>query len=169
MPSQKVLEQKKALVADLSEKMKNSVSGVLVNYSGITVADDTKLRKELREAGVYYTVVKNTLVKLALKEAGIEGLDDVLNGTTALAMSENDLIAPAKILHEFASKNEKFELKAGFMEGKALDKAEVEKIAKLPSKENLLCMVLYALNGNISGLARALQAVVDQKSEETPA
>lgn len=169
MPSQKVLEQKKALVADLSEKMKNAVSGVLVNYSGITVADDTKLRKELREAGVYYTVVKNTLVKLALKEAGIEGLDDVLNGTTALAMSENDLIAPAKILHEFASKNENFELKAGFMEGKALDKAEVEKIAKLPSKENLLCMVLYALNGNISGLARALQAVVDQKSEETPA
>ena len=169
MPSQKALEQKKALVADLSEKMKSAVSGVLVNYSGITVAEDTKLRKDLREAGVYYTVVKNTLVKLALKDAGIEGLDDVLNGTTALAMSDNDLIAPAKILHEFASKNESFELKAGFMEGKALDKAEVEKIAKLPSKENLLCMVLYALNGNISGLARALQAVVDQKSEETPA
>ena len=154
MPSQKVLEQKKAIVSDLADKIKGSISGVLVDYSGINVADDTKLRAQLREAGVHYSVVKNTLTKLALKEANLEGLDDVLNGTTAIAMSADDLIAPAK---------------GGFMEGKVLTLEEVDKIAKLPSKETLLTMLCIALNGNISGLARALNAVVEQKNESTPA
>lgn len=169
MPSQKVLEQKKVVVTELAEKIKGAVSGVLVDYSGITVAEDTKLRAEFREAGVYYSVVKNTLTKLALKEAELEGLDDVLNGTTAIAMSTDDLIAPAKILHEFSKTHENFKLKGGFMEGKALSLEEVEKIAKLPSKETLLTMLCIALNGNISGLARALNAVVEQKNEATPA
>lgn len=169
MPSQKVLEQKKALVSDLAEKIKGAASGVLVNYSGITVAEDTKLRKDLREAGVYCSVVKNTLTKLALQEAGLEGLDDVLNGTTAIAISNEDLIAPAKVLHEFAEKKDGFELKGGFMEGKVITLDEVNKIAKLPSKETLLTMLCIALNGNISGLARALNAIAEQKGEATPA
>ncbi len=169
MPSQKVLEQKKVIVSELAGKIKGAISGVLVDYSGINVADDTKLRAQLREAGVHYSVVKNTLTKLALKEAELEGLDDVLNGTTAIAMSEDDLIAPAKILHEFAKDHENFTLKGGFMEGKVLSLEEVTKIAQLPSKETLLTMLCIALNGNISGLARALNAVVEQKNESTPA
>ncbi len=169
MPSQKVLEQKKAIVSDLAAQIKGSISGVLVDYSGINVADDTKLRAQLREAGVHYSVVKNTLTKLALKEVGMEGLDDVLNGTTALAMSENDLIAPAKILNDFSKDHENFKLKGGFMEGRVLSLDEVNKIASLPSKETLLTMLCIALNGNISGLARALNAVVEQKNESTPA
>lgn len=169
MPSQNVLEQKKAIVSELAGQIKDAVSGVLVDYSGINVADDTKLRAQLREAGVHYAVVKNTLTKLALKEAELEGLDDVLNGTTAIAMSETDLIAPAKILHEFSKDHENFTLKGGFMEGKVLSLDEVNKIAQLPSKETLLTMLCIALNGNISGLARALNAVVEQKNEATPA
>ena len=169
MPSQKVLEQKKAIVSDLAAQIKGSISGVLVDYSGTNVADDTKLRAQLREAGVHYAVVKNTLTKLALKEAEMEGLDDILNGTTAIAMSADDLIAPAKILNDFAKDHENFKLKGGFMEGKVLTLEEVNKIANLPSKETLLTMLCIALNGNISGLARALNAVVEQKNEATPA
>lgn len=169
MPSQKILEQKKAIVSDLAEKIKGAASGVLVDYSGISVADDTKLRASLREAGVYYAVVKNTLTKLALKEAGLEGLEDVLNGTTALAIHNEDLIAPAKVLNDFAEKHDSFTLKGGFMEGNVISLEEVNKIAKLPSKETLLTMLCIALNGNISGLARALNAVVEQKNEATPA
>lgn len=169
MPSQKVLEQKKAVVSDLAAQIKGSISGVLVDYSGINVADDTKLRAQLREAGVHYAVVKNTLTKLALKEAELEGLDDILNGTTAIAMSADDLIAPAKILNDFAKDHENFKLKGGFMEGKVLTLEEISKIANLPGKETLLTMLCIALNGNISGLARALNAVVEQKNEATPA
>lgn len=169
MPSQKVLEQKKAVVSDLAAQIKGSISGVLVDYSGINVADDTKLRAQLREAGVHYAVVKNTLTKLALKEAELEGLDDILNGTTAIAMSADDLIAPAKILNDFAKDHENFKLKGGFMEGKVLALEEISKIANLPGKETLLTMLCIALNGNISGLARALNAVVEQKNEATPA
>ena len=98
MPSEKVLEQKKAVVAGLTEKLQGAVSGVIVNYSGITVADDTKLRKDLREAGVDYSVVKNTLLKRAADSLGMKGLEDVLNGTTALAVSTSDYTAAARIL-----------------------------------------------------------------------
>ncbi len=168
MPSQKVLEAKQAAVAQITEQLKGCTTGVFVDYSGISVADDTVLRKQLREAGVKYTVVKNTLTKFAAKEAGIEGLDDILNGTTALAVCD-DHVSAAKILGEFAEKNENFKIKGGIMEGAAISVAEVEKLSKMPNREQLLCMLLYALNGNISGLARALQAVADQKNEATPA
>lgn len=168
MPSQKVLEAKQQAVAVITEQLKGCTTGVFVDYSGISVADDTVLRKQLREAGVKYTVVKNTLTKFAAKEAGIEGLDDILNGTTALAVCD-DHVSAAKIIGEFAEKNENFKIKGGIMEGNAISVAEVEKLSKMPNKEQLLCMLLYALNGNISGLARALQAVADQKNEATPA
>lgn len=168
MPSKQVLEAKQQVVAQLAEQLKNATTGVFVDYSGINVADDTALRKQFREAGVQYGVVKNTLTRFAAKEAGIDGLDDILNGTTALAVSA-DHVSAAKIIGEYAEKNDNFKIKGGFMEGKVISIAEVEKLSKMPDKEQLLCMLLYALNGNISGLARALQAVADSKSESTPA
>lgn len=168
MPSKQVLESKQKIVADLTEQLKNATTGVFVDYSGINVANDTALRKKLREAGVKYSVVKNTLTRFAAKEAGLEGLDEILNGTTALAVSD-DHVSAAKIIGEFAEKNDNFKIKGGFMEGKTISIAEVEKLSKMPDKEQLLCMLLYALNGNISGLARALQAVADSKNEATPA
>ncbi|MFQ8600139.1 MAG: 50S ribosomal protein L10 [Oscillospiraceae bacterium] len=139
MPSEKILEQKKQIVSDLAGKLSSSVAGVIVDYKGITVADDTKLRKELREAGVEYTVVKNTLLRFAAKEAGLEELTSVLEGTTALAVSAEDPIVAAKILSKYAEGSKgKFSIKAGFMEGKVLDLEGVDRLAKLPSKEQLL-------------------------------
>ena len=113
MPNAKILEEKKALVASLVEKIKNSPAGVLVDYKGINVEDDTKLRKQLREAGVEYAVIKNTLIRFAAKELGFDELDACLHGTTALAISTtDDVVAPAKILADFAKTHENFTLKA---------------------------------------------------------
>lgn len=162
MPSAKILEQKKAVVADLAEKLKGAAAGVFVSYEGITVEEDTKLRKELREAGVEYSVVKNTLTRLAAKEAGIEGLDDILNGTTALGISKDDAVAPARVLAKFAKDHKKFVIKSGFMDGKVLSVEEVDAIATLPSREQLLGQLLSVLNGNLSGLARALNAIAEK-------
>ncbi len=171
MANDKIIAQKQTIVAELKDKLQNAVTGVLVDYSGINVADDTALRSKLREAGVDYTVVKNTLTRFAAKEAGLDELSEVLNGTTALAVSNDDVVAPAKVLYDFSKGHDYFTIKGGFVEGKVVSVAELEKLATMPSKETLLCMLLYALNGNVSGLARALQAVVDQKNETeaTPA
>ncbi len=167
MPSEKILEQKKQAVAALSAKLQKACVGVVVDYKGISVADDTKLRKEIRETGATtYSVVKNTLLSRALKDAGIEGMDSVLEGTTAIAYSEEDYTAGARILNGFAEKSKTFNIKAGFIDGKMVSKEEVEKLAKLPSKEGLIAQVLYGLNGNITGLARAIQAIIDKKNEE---
>ena len=165
MPSQAILEQKQKYVAELTEKLRGACAGVVVDYKGINVEDDTKLRKELREAGVEYRVVKNTMLRFAANEVGYNDIDPVLNGTTAIALSNEDPVAAARILCKFAEKNDTFTVKSGFVDGKVIEVSEIEKLAKLPSKEGLLCMLLYALNGNISGLARALQAIVDQKNE----
>lgn len=175
MPSEKILEQKKQIVAELTEKLKSACAGVVVDYKGINVADDTKLRKELREAGVDYFVVKNTLLSRAAKEAGIEGLDPVLEGTTALAISNEDHVAAARILCKFAEKNKSIKAKAGFVEGKTIDAAEVENLAKLPSKEVLVAQVLgglnapitgfvTVLNGTMKGLVVALNAIAEKQS-----
>ena len=145
MPSQKILEQKQAQVAALTEALKNSVTGVIVNYEGINVEDDTKLRKSLREAGCKYQVVKNTLLSRALKEAGIEGLDSVLEGTTAIAMSESDYAAGAKILCEYAETAAKANksLRLRPASSTALQWMQpVSMLAKLPSKEVLIAQVL---------------------------
>ncbi len=177
MPSQKILEQKQAQVAALTEILKNSVTGVVVNYQGITVEDDTKLRKSLREAGCTYRVVKNTLLSRALKDAGIEGLDPVLEGTTAIATNEHDYAAGAKILTEYAKKSQTFQVKAGFIDGEAVDAAAVTNLAELPSKEVLIAQVLggfnapiqglaNVLNGTIRGLAIALNAICEQKAAQ---
>ena len=130
MPSEKVLEQKKALVKDLVERLNNSCAGVFVSYEGITVSDDTKLRKELREAGVDYTVIKNTLLLRACEEAGIKGLAPVLNGTTAIATSNEDYVAAARILCDFAENHEFFKTKAGFIDGETVDESKIKDILK---------------------------------------
>ena len=166
MPSEKVLQSKKAIVAELTEKLNGAVSGVVVDYKGITVADDTKLRKELREAGVEYRVVKNTLLKFAAKDCGLDDMCSVLDGTTAIAISNEDVVAPAKILGKFAEDSKgKFTIKSGFMDGKVMSVDEVIALSKLPGKEQLLAMLLSALTGNIRGLAVALNAIAEKDGE----
>lgn len=160
MPSIKILEEKKSIVTELADKMKNSVAGVFVDYKGITVEDDTKLRRELRDAGIDYSVVKNTLTRFAAKEIGFEAIDEHLHGTTALAVSTtDDVVAPARILCDFAKKHPNFTVKVGFLEGKVIAAEEVTALAKLPSKEALIGQVLYGFNFPISGFAIALNAI----------
>ena len=177
MPSEKILEQKKQLVAALAADLKESCTGVIVNYKGINVADDTKLRKQLREAGSTYKVVKNTMLKRALDEAGIEGLEGVLEGTTAIAYNKEDYVVSAKILSEFAEKSKNFELKAGFVDGNALDAAGVKELAALPPKEVLVAKALgglnapitgfvTVLNGTLKGLVVALNAIAEKQGAQ---
>ena len=162
MPSAKILEQKQQMVAELAEKMKNSQSMVLVDYCGITVEKDTALRAELRKANVDYTVIKNTYIRKAAEIAGIEGFDAVLEGMTALAVSE-DPIAPAKILYKFAKDNESFNIKAGYIDGNVIDVKGVQELAEIPSREGLVCKILGSLQSSLYGLAFALQAIVDKE------
>lgn len=160
MPSAKVLEQKQQQVSALTESFKKANVGVLVDYKGITVDKDTKLRKQLREAGCEYKVVKNTLLRLAFKEAGIEGLDEHLNGTTAIAYSENGYADAPKILSDYAKDNDTFQIKAGFIDGDAADASSIEALAKLPSKEVLISQVLAGFNSPIQGLANVLSGTI---------
>lgn len=160
MPSEKILEQKQQQVAALKEAFEKANVGVLVNYNGITVEKDTKLRKQLREAGCVYKVVKNTLLSRAFKDAGIEGLDECLNGTTAIAYSENGYTEAPKILSDYAKDNENFQVKAGFIDGGAVDAKSIDALAKLPSKEVLLAQVLGGLNGPIQGFANVMSGTM---------
>lgn len=166
MPSEKILSEKQAYVAALRDKLMSSVAGVVVEYKGITVAEDTKLRAELREAGVEYSVVKNTMLRLAVKDSDLAGMSEVLTGSTALAISKEDPIAAARILNKFAEGSKKgFALKSGYMEGKVLDTDELSAIAKLPDHKGMLSMFAGALTSTLSGLAVALQAYVDKQEE----
>ena len=160
MPSEKVLEAKKAQVAELIEALKGATTGVLVDYRGLTVEEDTKLRNDLRAAGVKYFVVKNTLLRLAANQTGLEDLDSILHGPTALAISE-DAVAPAKVLADFAKDNETLEIKSGFMDGKVLSLDEIKTLAKTPSKEVLIAKLMGSLNSPISGLARLLSTIAE--------
>lgn len=169
MPSAKILEQKQAIVSELTEKLKKATAGVVVNYSGITVDNDTKLRAELRKAGVEYKVYKNSLTARACEAAGLEGLKDEFNGMTAIAISENDPIAAAKILKDYAGKVETFEIKAGFLDGAVMNKEEVLDLADTPSKEVLIGKLIGSLMSPLYGLAFGLQAIIDKSGEETPA
>lgn len=166
MPSEKVLNQKKQIVADLAETLKNAQSGVLFDYRGLTVEEDTKLRNDLRAAGVNYHVVKNTLTRLAAKEVGLEGLDDILHGPTALATSTDDVLAPARVLAKFAKENaEVVSIKSGFMDGKVITVDEVKVYAEIPSKEVLISKMLGSLQAPISKLARTLDAIAQKGAE----
>ncbi|MBO1680323.1 50S ribosomal protein L10 [Bittarella massiliensis] len=166
MPSELTLNKKKEYVSQLREKVENSVAGVVVSYQGISVADDTSLRKELREAGIDYKVVKNTMLRFAVEGTAFADLSNVLEGSTALAVSNEDPIAAAKILAKYADKIDSFELKAGYLDGKVLDAAGIAEIAKLPGKQELLSMLCSALSGNIRGLAVALNAIAEKQGDE---
>ncbi|MBO4979432.1 MAG: 50S ribosomal protein L10 [Clostridia bacterium] len=165
MPSKKILEQKQTLVSNLAEELKNSVSGVLVNYQGITVEDDTKMRKALREAGVKYKVVKNSLTGRACDEVGFSDMKQYLTGMTAIAISENDAVAPAKILKEYAEKIESFSILAGYVDGAVIDTKTVEALADIPSREVLIAKFLGSIKSPVYGFAYAIKAVADKKAE----
>jgi large subunit ribosomal protein L10 len=166
MPSQSILAQKQQFVADLAEKLKNAAGGVLVDYKGISVEDDTKLRKDLRENGVEYFVVKNTLLKRAAEIAGVEGLEPALSGTTAIALSAEDIIIAPKLLYKKAEEsNGSFSIKLGFLDGKAITKEEVEEYAKLPSKETLLSQLVFMLQSPIQRTAIAINEIAKKQSE----
>ncbi len=164
MPSQKILDAKKAQVEKLAEKFKNAKMIVLTEYRGISVEDDTKLRSTIRNNGDEYTVVKNSLIAHAAKAAEIEGLDN-LEGPTAVVISANDYVSPAKAVYDYAKDNEFYKIKAGVMDGKMIDVKEIKKLASLPSKETLYSMLASALLGNIRNLAVVLDQT-RQKQEE---
>ena len=168
MPSEKVLELKKQQVAALKERLDASIAGVVVDYKGISVEDDTKLRKELREAGVEYTVVKNTLLGRAIEGTSLADMGSVLEGTTAIATSKDDYVAAARILGKYAEKSDKFSLKSGYLDGEVISLEKLESLAKLPSREVLLATVLSAFNAPIASFARAVQAIVDKDGEAAP-
>ena len=153
MPNAKVLSEKQAIVAELTEKLKTAASGVLVDYKGITVAQDTALRAECRKNELDYAVVKNTLVRFAINNVGLNEMDEVLNGTTSLALSHSDPIAPMRVINKFAKQfnGEKFVIKAGFMDGKVL------------SKEVLQAQVLGTMLAPITSLAIVIKAICEQK------
>ena len=167
MPSKIILEKKQQAVAELAEKIKNSVSGVLVNYQGITVEDDTAMRKALREAGVKYMVVKNSLTGRACDEVGYGEMKQYLTGMTAIAISENDAVAPAKVLKKYADKVESFKILAGYLDGAVIDDKTVIELADIPNKETLIAKFLGSIQSPVYGLARALQAVAEK--QEAPA
>ena len=164
MPSQKILEQKTALVAALADRLKAATAGVLVQYEGISVEDDTKLRAALREAGVEYTVVKNSLTGRACDAADLGEMKQYLGGMTAIATCESDPIAPAKIMKEFADKINCFEIKAGFVDGGVLDQAGVEALAATPSKEVLIAKMMGSLMSSLYSFAYVLQAKIDKEN-----
>ena len=162
MPNAKVLESKKAVVETLTGKIQEATSVVFVDYKGITVAQDTELRKQFREAGVEYSVVKNTMLKFAAQEVGFDGMIEHLNGTTAIAIASEDVVAPAKILAKFAKDHDNFSIKTGFLEGAVVPVSKIEELAKLPSKEVLIAQTLYSFNYPIMQLAIALNAIAEK-------
>ena len=156
-----VTTEKQTIVSELKEKLSSTKGAVLTNYRGLNVAQDTKLRRKLREAGVEYRVIKNTMTRIAAKEAGIEGLDKYLEGPTAIAMSAADPVAPAKILSDFIRENklQALEIKAGLVEGKVIDVAGVKALASLPPREVLIAQLLGTLQAPITGFVRVLNGV----------
>ena len=164
MPSQKILDKKKDKVQVLAEKFKKAKMIVLTEYRGISVEDDTKLRATIRNNGDEYSVVKNSIIAHAAKEAGIEGLDN-LEGPTAVVIGYEDYVTPAKAVNDYAKDNEFYTIKAGVMDGKMIEVSEVKKLANLPSKDTLYAMLASALLGNIRNFAVVIDQL-RQKQEE---
>ena len=162
MPNASVLEKKQQQVAELKEKISGAVTGVIVDYKGINVSDDAALRKELRENGVEYFVVKNTILGRAIDGTSVEEMKSVLEGATALALSKEDYTAATRILCKFAEGHDNFKVKSGFLDGEVVDVATIESLAKLPTKEVLLATVCSAFQAPIAAFARAVQAIVDK-------
>ena len=163
MPNAKVLSEKQAIVEALVERIQGASAGILVDYQGITVAEDTALRTEMRKEGVDYSVVKNTLTRIAIDKLGMKELDSVLNGSTSLATSAEDPIAPFRIISEYSKKlNDRFNVKAAFMEGKILSEQEIAELSTLTSKNDLYAKLAGSLNAIMGGLAVCLSEVVEK-------
>lgn len=171
------VEEKQVIVQEIADKFRSAQTAVLVDYRGLNVEEVTELRAKAREAGIDYKVYKNSMMRFAAKETGFEGLLDVLVGPTAIAFCDSDPVAPAKLLSEFAKDHKSLEIKAGMVDGKVLDVKGVEDLAKLPSREVLVAKALgglnapiagfvNVLNGNIRGLAVALNAIAEQKQAQ---
>lgn len=162
----KVIEQKKQIVEEIGEKLTSSVSTIIVDYRGLNVAEVTELRKQLREAGVEFKVYKNSMTRRAAEAADLAGLNETLVGPNAIAFSTEDVVAPAKILNNFAKEHEALEIKAGVIEGSIATVEEIKALANLPSREGLLSMLLSVLQAPIRNLALAAKAVAEQKEEQ---
>ena len=169
MPNAKVLQEKQRQVAEVAAKLRECSCTIVTDYRGLNVAQMTELRKQMREAGVEFRVIKNTLIRRATAEAQLSELDSVLTGPTAIAFSKDDVVAPAKILTEFAKKNEQLQLKAGVLEGRIVDVKQIQALANLPSREGLLSMLLSVLQAPIRNFALAVKAVADQREGQAQA
>ena len=170
MPNAKVLEGKKAVVDQIADQLKNATSAVFVDYKGITVAQDTQLRNQFRAAGVEYSVVKNTLTRFAANKIGYTEFDELLNGTTALAHTTGDPIAPARIVSEFVKKNKDvIRIKGGMVEGKVLSLDELKAFGELPSKDALVAQVLGTFLAPITSLAVVLDQIAKAQGDAAPA
>ncbi|MEC2075523.1 50S ribosomal protein L10 [Metabacillus fastidiosus] len=164
--SSTIIETKKQIVDEIAEKLTASKSTVIVDYRGLNVSEVTELRKQLREAGIDFKVYKNTMTRRAFEKAGLTGIEDALTGPNAIAFGSEDVVAPAKILNDFAKKHEALEIKAGVIEGNVATVEEVKALAELPSREGLLSMLLSVLQAPIRNFALATKAVADQKEEQ---
>lgn len=162
MPNAKVLAEKQQTVAEVVEKFRGSATTVIADYRGLNVSQVTELRKQLRDAGIEFQVLKNTLTRRATAEAELTELDEHLKGPTAIAFSTDDVVAPAKILSQFAKKNEHLKIKAGVVEGKVVGVDDIKALADLPSKEGLLSMLLSVLQAPVRNFALAVKAVADK-------
>ncbi|WP_426914138.1 50S ribosomal protein L10 [Ralstonia pseudosolanacearum] len=162
----KVIETKQQVVTEIADKLRASKSTIVVDYRGLIVSEATELRKQLREAGVEFKVYKNSLTRRAAESAEMAELNEFLTGPNAIAFSNEDVVAPAKVLNDFAKDHEALEIKAGVIEGKLVTLDEVKAIATLPSREGLLSMLLSVLQAPIRNLALATKAVADQKEEQ---
>ncbi|MNP15645.1 50S ribosomal protein L10 [compost metagenome] len=163
MANAKVIQAKQESVDVVTSKLRESVTTVVADYRGLNVAQVTELRKQLREAGVEFQVLKNTLVRRATAAAELSELDEVLTGPTAIAFSADDAIAPAKILNDFAKKNDALKLKGGVVEGRVVGVDQIKALAELPSREGLLSMLLSVLQAPVRNLALAVKAVAEKE------
>lgn len=165
MANAKVIQAKQEAVDVVAAKLRESVSTVVADYRGLNVAQVTELRKQLREAGVEFQVLKNTLLRRATAAAELTDLDEVLTGPTAVAFGTNDAVAPAKILNDFAKKNEALKLKGGVVEGRVIGESEIKALAELPSREGLLSMLLSVLQAPVRNFALAVKAVAEKEEQ----
>ena len=164
MASENILKQKEELVKALAERMKSAKVIILTDYRGINVADVTKLRADLRNTNSEYKVIKNNIIKRALDANGESGLDDLLEGPTAIVIGTEDYLEPSKVIYNFSKNNEFYKIKGGIIEGKVMTAEEIITLAKLPSRQELMAKLAGALLGNITKLAVALDAVREQKA-----
>ena len=165
MASTAILEQKKRQVEEIKKMVSEASSFVLIDYCGISVAQDTELRNEFRKNDVKYAVIKNRLLKIALNELGYTQFDEALNGPTAVAFGGENLAAPAKIANDKAAAFKKMKIKCGMVDGIFLDEEGVKRLATLPSKEGLIAMLLGMLQAPIAAFARAIDAIAKKKAE----